>query len=622
MTQPPSRRGELVRRVVRHRAIVQGSVDAVAWTVALFLATAIRHDFDLDAINVGGVAAMVPLAVESQIVGGVLTGLYRGRWRYGSFDEVQALARATAITTAILFLLNWVLLETRPVPLSAVIGAGLGGLVLMSGARYGWRLRNDRRRRPDAARSTPLLVYGAGEGGVQVVTAMLRDPHSPYYPVALLDDDPSKRNLRILDVPVVGGREDLAEAAVRFGVDALLVAIPSADATFLREISDVATAVGLPVKVLPSVRDLLGGRVDVADIRDIDVRDLLGRRQVETDVAAVAGYVTGRRVLVTGAGGSIGSELCRQLVRFEPGQLGMLDRNEAGLHAVQLALEGRALLDSDDLLLASIRDAEVMRQSFAERRPDVVFHAAALKHLPLLERHPEEAVKTNVLGTLAVLEAAVAAGVQRFVNISTDKAADPTSVLGYTKRISERLTAWFAQRYGLPYLSVRFGNVLASSGSVLETFRAQLEAGAPLTVTHPDVTRYFMTVEEAVELVVQAGAIGRPGEVLVLDMGRPVRIADVAERLASQYAPDPDTRPEIVYTGLRPGEKLHEVLFGQGEVDQRPVHPLISHVPVPPLDPCAIGKVTIPLPPQSLIGALVDLCRADAAFVPEAGRPT
>jgi FlaA1/EpsC-like NDP-sugar epimerase len=316
-------------------------------------------------------------------------------------------------------------------------------------------------------------------------------------------------------------------------------------------------------------------RVTVGHIRDIDMVDLLGRRQIETDIDAIAHYVRGRRVLVTGAGGSIGSELCRQLYRFEPAELMMLDRDESGLHGVQLSIHGRARLDSPDLLLADIRDVEQVQRIFEERRPEVVFHAAALKHLGLLERHPGESVKTNVWGTLTVLRAAQSVGVSHFVNISTDKAANPISVLGYSKRITERLTAQIATEtaHGR-YLSVRFGNVLGSRGSVLTSFTAQVAAGGPLTVTDPDVTRYFMTIQEAVQLVIQAGAIGRSAETLVLDMGSPVRILDVAERLAAQA-----TRPiDIVYTGLLYGEKLHEDLFAAGEIDIRAVHPLVSHV--------------------------------------------
>jgi FlaA1/EpsC-like NDP-sugar epimerase len=589
--------------VRRHGAIVQAVVDGVAWIISIYLATLIRFDFHPSSINAFGVAAIVPVAIEAQIAGGWLAGLYRGRWRYGSFDEVAALVRAVVVTTCLLLIVELFIGE-HPVPLSAVLGAGFGALVLMSGARYVWRLRRERRLRPKDGDATRLLVLGAGEGGVQVVTAMLRDPHSPYIPVGIIDDDPLKRNLRILGVPVAGTRRRLIATAKRLEAEALLIAIPSAPAPLVREVSALADEAGLPVKILPPVRDLFGTRIGVEDIRDIDTRDLLGRRQVETDVDAVAGYLTGKRVLVTGAGGSIGSELCRQIVRFEPAELMMLDRNESGLHGVQLSIEGRALLDSDNLLLASIRDVETLRELFVSRKPEVVFHAAALKHLPLLEQYPAEAVKTNVLGTLAVLEAAEAAGVEHLVNISTDKAADPISVLGYSKRISERLTAHFAQTTGYEYLSVRFGNVLASSGSVLTTFQTQLASGAPLTVTDPDVTRYFMTVEEAVELVIQAGAIGRSGEVLVLDMGEPVRIADVAMRIAAQDVPP----REIEYTGLRQGEKLHEALFGTGEHDERPVHPLISHVPVAPLDPALARSIDAAAPSARVIEALQTLC--------------
>jgi FlaA1/EpsC-like NDP-sugar epimerase len=331
------------------------------------------------------------------------------------------------------------------------------------------------------------------------------------------------------------------------------------------------------------------------------VTDLLGRHQVETDIASIAGYITGRRVLVTGAGGSIGSELCRQLHRLSPGELIMLDRDESALHAVQLSIHGRALLDGSDLVLADIRDGEHLRQIFTDRRPEVVFHAAALKHLSLLEQFPGEAVKSNVWGTQTVLEAAAAAGVAKFVNISTDKAADPTSVLGYSKRIAERLTAHVAQRAPGAFVSVRFGNVLGSRGSVLTAFAAQIEAGGPLTVTHPDVTRYFMTVPEAVQLVIQAAAIGGPGEALVLEMGEPVRISDVAKQMAAGSGRD----VQIVYTGLRPGEKLHEDLFGTGEDGKRSLHPLISHVTVPPLDP----DEALALDPTGTPGEVIDRLR-------------
>jgi FlaA1/EpsC-like NDP-sugar epimerase len=282
----------------------------------------------------------------------------------------------------------------------------------------------------------------------------------------------------------------------------------------------------------------------------------------------------------------------------------MLDRDESALHAVQLSLRGRALLDGTDLILADLRDAESIRQVFATRRPEVVFHAAALKHLPLLERFPGEAVRSNVWGTLNVLEAAAATGVEKFVNISTDKAANPVSVLGYSKRITERLTAHRSTIAAGTYLNVRFGNVLGSRGSVVTAFQAQIAAGGPVTVTDPDVTRFFMTVQEAVQLVIQAAALGAGGEALVLDMGCPVRIDELAHQLAAQAE-----RPvDFVYTGLRPGEKLHEELFGDGETDLRPLHPLISHVSVPPLDPALALALDVRSAPGALVGQLADLC--------------
>ena len=317
-------------------------------------------------------------------------------------------------------------------------------------------------------------------------------------------------------------------------------------------------------------------------MRTVDVQDLIGRRPVDTDVRSIASYVTGKRVMVTGAGGSIGSELCKQLHRFTPAALILVDRDESALHATELEIYGRALLDGPTTVLVDIRDDAALDAVFDQHRPEVVFHAAALKHLTLLERFPAEAVKSNVMGTLRVLDAAYRYGAAHFVNISTDKAANPTSVLGRSKRLAEQLTSYYStRREGTRYLSVRFGNVLGSRGSVVHTFYSQLESGGPLTVTDPDVSRFFMTIPEACQLVIQAGAIGSPGEALVLDMGEPVKIVDVARRMVAMSGKDVD----IVFTGLREGEKLREELLGDGESGERPLHPLISHVQVPPLSP-------------------------------------
>jgi len=391
--------------------------------------------------------------------------------------------------------------------------------------------------------------------------------------------------------------------------------MPSAPADLVTQLYERGRVAGLAVKILPPVRELFGG-IDASDIRDVTTADLLGRHEIDTDLDAIAGYLTGKRVLVTGAGGSIGSELCKQIYNFAPERLIMLDRDESALHGVQLAIEGRALLDSPDLVLVDLRDREAVEEIFDRMRPDVVFHAAALKHLTLLEAYPSEAVKTNVWATLDLLEITARAGVKRFVNISTDKAADPCSVLGYSKRVTERLTSHFAGTAPGAYLSVRFGNVLGSRGSMLTTFNSQIERGGPLTVTDPHVTRFFMTIEEAVQLVIQAGAIGGDGDALVLDMGEPVVIAEVARLMANRA----ERRIAIEFTGLRPGEKLHEVLLASSEDDVRPVHPLISHVAVPPLDPRRARAVDASAPGSRLIQDLADLATAVPGDVAEASR--
>jgi FlaA1/EpsC-like NDP-sugar epimerase len=553
--------------------------DLLSLHAGLSLATVARYDGQLDRINGRGLLVGTAVAAVVFVALSLVLRLHQGRYAVGSADESKGLSAAVAAVGVSVFAVILAAGPPRLLPLSVPFLGGALSFLLMLGFRLVIRRQREGALRPREGLST--LVFGAGDAGEQLVRSMLGDPASTYVPVGLLDDDPRKRYLRLRGVRMLGGREHIRTAATATGAEVLVIALPSADSALVRDISHRARSVGLTVKVLPKFSDLLDRRVGIRDVRDIDIADLLGRRQVDTNVDEIAGYLQGRRVLVTGAGGSIGSELCRQIAGYGPAELMMLDRDESALHAVLLSLHGQAWLDTPDVILADIRDGETLRDLFLRRRPDVVFHAAALKHLNMLEQYPAEGWKTNVLGTRNVLEAATAVGVSHFINVSTDKAADPVSVLGRTKRMAERLTATYAERNSGRFLSVRFGNVLGSRGSVLETFAAQIARGGPVTVTHPDVTRYFMTIPEAVQLVIQAGAIGNGGEALVLDMGVPVRIADVAASLIAM-----DERPiNILFTGLRPGEKLHEDLFGAGEHDVRPVHPLISHVPVPPLDP-------------------------------------
>ncbi|HEY9565264.1 MAG TPA: nucleoside-diphosphate sugar epimerase/dehydratase, partial [Nocardioides sp.] len=530
----------------------------------------------LEVVVVGFICAGLHLLI------GRFVRLHEGRAALASFYEMILLGAVTMSVGGLIFVVN---LFGIWVPRSLPAAAAFSTLVVASWVRaaFRWmREHDDMRTLRGSAGATPVIVIGAGEAGREIIGSMLRDPQSRWRPVAMLDDDPAKKHRRIRNVPVVGNLDALDRVASETGATAVVVAIPSASAQTIADVSTRAAKAKVDVKVLPATTQMLTDHVGIRDLRDINLTDVLGRNQLDTDVDSIADYVKGKRILVTGAGGSIGSELCRQLHRFEPAELMMLDRDESALHAVQLSIHGRALLDSNDVVLNDIRDLDALKKIFADRRPQVVFHAAALKHLPMLEQYPAEALKTNIHGTWNVLQAAEMVDVERFVNVSTDKAANPTSVLGYSKRIAERITAAHAQHSPGTYLSVRFGNVLGSRGSVLTAFAKQIAAGGPVTVTDPEVTRFFMTIEEACQLVIQAGAIGRPGEALVLDMGEPIKILDVANQLIAQSGND----VRIEFTGLRPGEKMHEELFADDEPkDVRPEHPLVSHTPVPPVYP-------------------------------------
>ena len=572
-------------RFVVLSSVLQFVIDMVIWSVTAIAASYARFEYqghhDPFGATRSSVIRVIPIVLVVHAIVGYVVGIYRRRWRYGSFDEVGGLVIATLITTSVLFVLRFFDTSLNPFPRSVIFISGFAGLCFVAASRYAWRLIREQLRRPTDQTAAKILVYGAGEGGIQMVNTLLRNPQSPYLPVGFLDDNPDTHRLSISGVPVLGGRDQLSNARARTGATTLLIAIPSADSALIGDISARARELSMDVKVLPAVQNLNERPLDTSDIRDLTDEDLLGRRKVVIDLQQISDYLVNRRVLVTGAGGSIGSELCRQLARFNPAELIMLDRDESALHEVQLSIHGRALLDTPQTVLADLRDEATINHIFDTRKPEVVFHAAALKHLPLLERYPIEAYQTNVLGTLTLLNAAQRTGVGVFVNISTDKAANPISVLGYSKRIAERVTAAVGQsaKSG-KYMSVRFGNVLGSRGSVLMSFRDQIAKGGPLTVTHRGVTRYFMTISEAVQLVIQAGAIGSSGEALVLDMGTPVSIYDVAKQLVANSG-----KPvEIEIVGLRAGEKVHEELFGDGEIDTRPRHPLISHVPVLPVD--------------------------------------
>ncbi|NBU30505.1 MAG: polysaccharide biosynthesis protein, partial [Actinobacteria bacterium] len=562
----------IVGRILRRPGPL-AAFDTLLWFCAIIVSLSIRYvDFHDGPPRMGfawGLAASI-LTFHSLAFG---SWLYRRRYRLGSKEEVIAVTRVTIGTSAIVTLGSLLWPGQRPLPISASILAGLLALLGMLAGRTAIRASKEHERR---SFGEPALVFGLGVAGMQILETMLADPESPYTPVGLLDDDKFKQSMRLRGLKCYGGLDDIKTAALATGATTLIVAVVTGQAEFYQHVSYACSKAGLDVKIVPPLSTLLQHSGTIRDLNDITITDLLGRREIETDLHQIAGYLRNRRVLVTGAGGSIGSELCRQLNQLPLAELIMVDRDESALHGLQLSLHNRALLDTPDVVLLDIRDSAAVSTLFAARKPHVVFHAAALKHLPMLEQYPDEAWKTNVLGSRNVIEAAAATQVEVFVNISTDKAANPTSVLGFSKRIAERLTTFTSQTSQGRYVSVRFGNVLGSRGSVLTSFTDQIAKGGPVTVTDPAVTRFFMTISEAVQLTLQAAAIGESGTTLVLDMGSPVRIVDIARQMIVLSKRHID----ITFTGLRPGEKLDEELFDLEEHAEQTDHPLISAVRV------------------------------------------
>lgn len=561
-------------------------IDAMCWLVAWVVLLGARYDFTLDSMQLGSSLFYVIAALLLQVVFGYAFQLYRGRYRIGSFDGALLLTLVVGATALGAGLIGLIIpnfsLATPNFPRGLIISVPPTALCLMMAGRWVLRVMRERSTLASELPTSRALVYGAGDAGLQVYRlARLANP-APFTVVGFIDDDPMKRIQHFGSARVLGNGAQLERVAEQHEIDTIVLAITGVDGDFIRDLNQRADAAGLRLLMLPPLTGMLRGRMsDLNQLHEVDVTDLLGRPPIHTDLRAITDLLRDKVVLVTGAGGSIGSEIARQVHKFRPKELVLLDRDESALHAVQLSLYGVGLLDTRDMVLCDIRDHEALSKVFHEHKPEVVFHAAALKHFPMLEMYPDEAWKTNVMGSLNVLKCAVEVGARRFVNISTDKAADPSTVLGITKRTAEQLTSWFAGQGHGSFVSVRFGNVLGSRGSVIHTFRRQINAGMPVTVTDPDVERFFMTIPEACELTLQAAALGEPGDVLVLDMGTPVRILDVARQLIETSGKD----AQIVFTGLRPGEKITEVLFSENEDATPTSHELIKHVHVPELSP-------------------------------------
>ncbi len=545
------------------------AVHVVLFTVAYVGAFMLRFDFDVPELYRSMMWSTLGLLLAIKAVVFYSAGQYSGWWRYVGLKDLVGVARAATLCTLLFVGINFIFLESRTFPRSIYLLDLLNTVALIAGARVMVRLLRekswDRLLMRGGRRASRLLVIGAGDTAETLLREIEKNSNLEYVPVALLDDDERKQWLRIHHVPVVGKIDDLEQVVEAQRIDEIIVATPSATREQLRRIYEKCADTGLKTMVLPAVENVLDGKVALGALREVAIEDLLGRKEVKLDEAAIGNYITGKTVLVTGAGGSIGSELCRQICRFAPKRLLMLEQAENPLFFIERELrnEYKGAVELVPII-ADICETRRINQIFETHKPEVVLHAAAHKHVPLMEANPGEAVRNNVLGTRNVARAAAATGSRGFVLISTDKAINPTSVMGTTKRLAELYVQGMAAAHPqTQFIAVRFGNVLGSNGSVIPIFREQIRKGGPVTVTHPEMQRYFMTIPEASQLVLQAATSGASGQVFVLDMGEPVKIIDLATDMIKLSGLTPGKDIEVVFTGIRPGEKLFEEL-GQG----------------------------------------------------------
>jgi FlaA1/EpsC-like NDP-sugar epimerase len=557
-------------------------LDAASLVAAPVIAFAVRfEDFSWLGENLRIVLPYIFLAGPLRLAVFYNFGMYRRLWRQASIGELRQILVAGGTAAALAAIIGlWLLpasqITPSRVPFSVVfIDAFLttAAIALPRLLVRTMRVKNRRRRRDDPGR--PALIVGAGDTAKLVAKELIANPRLGFEPIGFVDDDPTKQNHMLLELPIMGTLSAIKGLVEQHGVSELIIAMPSAHGDVVRKVVRAGLDCGIPTLTVPSVPELISAKTNGTSLREVEIQDLLRREPIETDLAAVAELATGETVLITGAGGSIGSELCRQIARLAPSRMVLLGHGENSifdvLHELQADFPDVAMMP----VIADVRDRKRIAATFRVCKPHAVFHAAAHKHVPLMEENVIEAITNNVFGTLNMVDAALEAGCEHFVLISTDKAVRPTSVMGATKRIAELIVQRAASKHDRNFVSVRFGNVLGSRGSVVPTFLRQIRAGGPVTVTHPEMQRYFMTIPEAVQLVLQAGALGRGGEVFLLDMGEPIRIVDIATDLIRLSGLTVGTDIEIKFTGMRPGEKLYEEMFFSAENVLTTDHPKV-----------------------------------------------
>jgi FlaA1/EpsC-like NDP-sugar epimerase len=565
--------GMLMKQKIRAKLLVL--LDIVLINISIAVAYLLRFDGDYKNIPpeiLSNIGFVLFFATIVKVVCFALFKLYSSLWRYASIYEMINIVGAAFIGNVIVLAYVFIdrvlagrdiILVKITVPAGIFIITILTDIFFIGGSRFAYRVFR-RIVKGEVIRlknSKRVMIIGGGNAGAAIIKELKLHPELNSVPVAIIDEDKYKIGKEINGVPIVGGNKDIMDTIIRRKIDEVIIAIPSAENKVINEIYNECSKTSCKVKILPSVVQLIDETVVMQKIRDVNIEDLLGREPVKLDIEGITSYITGKVVLVTGGGGSIGSELCRQIASFRPKHLVILDNYENNAYDIQNEL----LFQYPDLclstIIANIREKHRMDSIFKKYRPNVVFHAAAHKHVPLMEANPTEAIKNNVFGTLNVAECADKYGVKRFVLISTDKAVNPTNIMGATKRIAEMIIQAVNKNSSTEFVAVRFGNVLGSNGSVIPLFKRQIEQGGPVTVTHPEVTRFFMTIPEAVQLVIQAGAMAKGGEIFVLDMGQPVKIFDLARNLIKLSGFEPDEDIKIEVTGLRPGEKLYEELL-------------------------------------------------------------
>lgn len=551
-------------RVMYQRMLLLMVLDAVFTVLASYVAVLTRMEFKVDwwiwnnYLKVIGIDILITLVVY------YVFKLYKSMWRYASIIEVRRLLLAVYCSDFLRMLLYVFVLKVE-LPRSWYFLEPCMLLILSSTLRFLYRgmrsMKNDNPIFEQDKHLINVMIIGAGEAGNMLLREIKRSSHLPMRVVCFIDDDPLKQGYYMNDVPIVGNRNSIGEMVKKYEVDEIYIALPSASINERRELMNICNDTGCKIKLLPGIYQLMNGEVKVSKLRNVEIEDLLGRDPISVNMNQIASYVENRTVMVTGGGGSIGSELCRQVAARHPRKLIIVDIYENNAYDIQMELRNAHPELNLDVRIASIRDGEKIDALFNELRPEVVYHAAAHKHVPLMEDSPNEAIKNNVFGTLNVVRAADKYHVKRFVQISTDKAVNPTNIMGASKRMCEMIIQAFSRHSRTVFTAVRFGNVLGSNGSVIPLFKKQIAHGGPVTVTDKNIIRYFMTIPEAVSLVMQAGIFAKGGEIFVLDMGEPVKIDDLARNLIKLSGFTPDVDIPIIYTGLRPGEKLYEELL-------------------------------------------------------------